>query len=421
VSGTTTRVFIARLSGVAVFDPNGDQVGRVRDFVVSLLTGSRPPRVLGVIVEVPPRRRIFLPIGRVRSFAASQVIVSGLVNLRRFEKRPSETLVLGELLDRAVTIRADGSRATIVDVAIEQSRTRDWDVTKLYVKKGGGFRRKGQSSVVGWDDVSGLHDTSDGTPQGADALLANIESLRPQDIADMLREVALARRIEIAGSLDDGRLAQVLGELGEDDAAEIISQLDVERAADVLEDMDPDDATDLVRQLPPAQRSTLLQRMEDDEAEDIMLLLRYPEDSAGGLMTTEPVIVGPDATVAEALARIRSVELPPSLAAQVYCVRPPLESPTGKYLGVAHFQALLREPPASLVSALVDSDLEPIGPRTPIGEVARYFATYNLVAVPVVDDSDHLLGAVTVDDLVDHMLPEDWRDEPHEGVSDGRP
>jgi Mg/Co/Ni transporter MgtE len=96
-------------------------------------------------------------------------------------------------------------------------------------------------------------------------------------------------------------------------------------------------------------------------------------------------------------------------------VRPPLESPTGQYLGAAHFQALLREPPASLVSAVVDSELEPIGPQTPLGDVARYFATYNLVAVPVVDDSDHLLGAVTVDDLVDHMLPEDWRDEDAEG------
>jgi Mg/Co/Ni transporter MgtE len=413
VSGTT-RVFVARLSGVPAFDPNGDQVGRVRDFVVTLLTGDAPPRVLGLLVEVPPRRRIFLPIGRVRSFSAHQVVVSGLVNLRRFEKRDAETLVIGELLDRQVTVTATGKKASVVDVAIEQDRTRDWDITKLYVKQGGGFRRKGQSFIVSWNDVTGLRDGTG--QQGTDAVLAKIETLRPQDLADMLQDLPLARRLEIADSLEDARLALMLGELNEDDAATILSHLDLERAADVLEEMSPDDAADLVAELPESQQAVLLGRMEDEEAEDIKLLLRYADDTAGGLMTTDPVILGPDATIAEALAHIRNTELSPSLAAQVYVVRPPLESPTGLYLGAAHFQALLREPPASLVSAVVDPDLEPIGPQTPLGEVARYFAVYNLVAVPVVDDNDHLLGAVTVDDLVDHMLPEDWRDEGREAA-----
>ena len=127
-------------------------------------------------------------------------------------------------------------------------------------------------------------------------------------------------------------------------------------------------------------------------------------------MTTEPVILPPDATVAEALARVRNPELSPSLAAQVYVVRPPMETPTGRFLGTCHFQRLLREPPSSLVSAVVDTSLEPIGPDTDITTVAWYFATYNLVALPVVDSDDHLLGSVTVDDLIDHMLPEDWRD-----------
>ena len=115
-------------------------------------------------------------------------------------------------------------------------------------------------------------------------------------------------------------------------------------------------------------------------------------------------------TVADALARVRDADLPPALAAQVYVVRPPFETPTGRYLGVAHFQRLLREPPSTLVSAVLDDSLEPIGPDAPLGQVTRYFATYNLVALPVVDEDDHLLGAVTVDDVIDHMLPENWRD-----------
>ncbi|MEK9665097.1 MAG: CBS domain-containing protein, partial [Candidatus Nanopelagicales bacterium] len=150
--------------------------------------------------------------------------------------------------------------------------------------------------------------------------------------------------------------------------------------------------------------------MEPDEADDIRRLLVYGDYTAGGMMTTEPIVLAPDATVAEALARVRAPELSPSLAAQVYVTRPPTDTPTGRYLGTCHLQRLLREPPSALVSGIVDTALEPISPETDVPTVARYFATYNLVALPVVDADDHLLGAVTVDDLIDHMLPKNWRD-----------
>lgn len=409
----STRVFVARLAGVSVFDPSGDQVGKVRDVVVTLLTGTRPPRVLGLIVEVPPRRRIFLPIGRVHSFDAKQVVVSGVVNLRRFEKRQSETLVLAELLDRTVRT-SDGTEAQIKDVAIERTRSNDWDISQLFVKRGGGFRRRAETLVVPWNGVTGLRQES--PTQGAEELLANLDGLKPADIAGMLQELPAGRRDQIAASMEDHRLAEVLEELPEDDQVEILSALDLERAADVLEEMEPDDATDLVSELDPQLAERLLQRMEAEDAADIRRLLRYEEDTAGGMMTTEPVILGPDATIADALARVRDVDLSPAVASQVYVVRPPLETPTGRYLGAAHFQALLREPPSTLVSSVVDQELEPLIPQTPLDRVARFFATYNLAAAPVVDDNDHLLGAVTVDDLVDHMLPEDWRD--HDGEPD---
>ena len=109
-----------------------------------------------------------------------------------------------------------------------------------------------------------------------------------------------------------------------------------------------------------------------------------------------------------ALARVRAPELTPALASQVYVCRPPSATPTGRYLGLAHIQRLLREPPSSLVSGALD-DLEPLRPETPLAEVTRYFATYNLVAAPVVDEQGHLVGAVSVDDVLDHILPTDWR------------
>jgi Mg/Co/Ni transporter MgtE len=182
----------------------------------------------------------------------------------------------------------------------------------------------------------------------------------------------------------------------------------------VLEEMDPDDAADVLAELPGVDRNRLLELMEPDEAEPVRQLLKYSEDTAGGIMTSEPVILTPDATIAEALARVRVPELTPALASQVYVCRPPAATPTGRYLGLAHIQRLLREPPSSLVSGVLD-DLEPLAPDTPLAEVTRYFATYNLVAAPVVDQQGHLVGAVSVDDVLDHLLPEDWRERARRG------
>ena len=151
--------------------------------------------------------------------------------------------------------------------------------------------------------------------------------------------------------------------------------------------------------------------MEPEEAEDVRRLMSYVEDTAGAMMTPEPVILGPDATVADALANVRNPDLTPALAALVYVCRQPLETPTGRFLGVAHIQRLLREPPSTLVAGVLDESMENLRPEATIDQVAAYLATYNLVAAPVVDDEGRLLGAVTVDDLLDHMLPENWRDQ----------
>jgi Mg/Co/Ni transporter MgtE len=426
MSGVPTRVFIARLAGIAVFDPNGDQVGRVRDVVVTLRIGHEPPRVLGLVVEVQPRRRIFLPMTRVTALDIGQVITTGLVNLRRFKQRPAETLVLSEMLDRKVTYAPPGGgeeKVTVLDVAMEQSRTRDWHVSKVFVRRGArGLRRRGETLVVDWDTVSGFSLQEEG--QGAANLLATFEKLRAADLASVLHDLSPKRRAEVAAALDDERLADVLEELPEDDQVEILGKLGSERAADVLEEMDPDDAADLLSELPEEEAERLLALMEPWEAEPVRRLLSYSENTAGGMMTTAPLILTPDATVADALAQARNPDLTPALASQVYVCRPPTETPTGRYLGIAHIQRLLREPPSTLVGGVVHTDVEPLQPEASLHAVTSHLAAYNLVAVPIVDPDDHLLGAVTVDDVLDHLLPDDWRDHPPDdaawgGVADG--
>ncbi|WP_112244134.1 magnesium transporter MgtE N-terminal domain-containing protein [Kribbella monticola] len=409
MSSSPSRVYIARLAGLPVYDPNGDQVGKVRDVVVMLRQGHQPPRVLGLVVEVFTRRRIFLPMTRVTSVDAGHVITTGLVNMRRFEQRATEVLVLAELLDRKVTIRETGATAVVFDLAMEQWRTRDWVLSKVAVTEGAKrFRRRGQSHVLDWADVSDLGQAEEG--QGATHILAAFESMKPADLAGVLHELSPKRRKEIAAALDDERLADVLEELPEDDQVEILAGLDTERAADVLEEMSPDDAADLIADLPTETAERLLTLMEPDEAEDVRRLLTYEERTAGGLMTSEPVILPADATIADALAHVRNAELSPALAAMVYVCRPPLETPTGRFIGIGHIQRLLREPPSALVSVALDTDLDGLRADDSLHTVSKYLATYNLVAAPVLDDEGRLLGAVTVDDVLDHLLPSDWRE-----------
>ncbi len=423
MSGAPTKIFVARLSRLAVFDPLGDQVGRVRDVVVTFRVGRMPALVAGLVVEVPGRRRVFLPMTRVTSLDAGQVIMTGVVNFRRFEQRPSETLVLAELLDRRVRLRADadaggpdgGAEVVVEDVAMTQQRTRDWVLSKVFVRRPdprrrlpGPLRRRGESLVVDHDQVLGLSRGS--AAQGAANLLATFASLKPADVADVLHDLSAKRRVEVAAALDDEKLADVLEELPEDDQVEILTQLATQRAADVLEAMQPDDAADLLAELPAGTAEQLLQLMEPQEAAPLRRLLAYDDDTAGGLMTTDPVILAPDDTIAKALAVVRRVELSPVLAASVFVCRPPLETPTGRFLGLVHIQRLLREPPQTAVGAIIDSAIDALPPSATLGQVTRLLATYNLVGVPIVDENGHLLGAVTVDDVLDHILPDDWRE-----------
>ncbi|MEV0998428.1 CBS domain-containing protein [Nonomuraea sp. NPDC050202] len=395
------KIFVARLPGTPVFDPAGDQIGRVRDVVVGLRIGRRP-RVHGFVVEVQPRRRVFMPITRVRRIEAGSVVFTGRLNMRRFEQRASETLVIGQMLD--LTVRVGDEPMTVYDVGMEELKPSNWEITKVAVYKG----RRREPRTVDWGEVSGF-DTLQ-KDQGAAGLIAAFESLRAADMASALHDLPTKRRIEIARALHDDRLADVLEELPPDDQIGILGTLEPERAADVLEEMGPDDAADLLHDLPEEQAAELLALMEPGEAAPVRRLLTYPETSAGGVMTNEPVILPPTATVAEALAHIRQQDLTPAVACQVYVTRPPTETPTGKYLGVTHFQRLLREPPSTLLGSVLDPSIDPIRPDFTLRQVTYYLANYNLVAAPVVDELGRLVGAVTVDDVLDHMLPEDWRE-----------
>ena len=400
---------MARLIGTSVFDPLGDEVGKVHDVVV-LLQMRGEPRAVGFVIEGSSRRRVFLPLSRITAIEPGAVITTGLMNIRRFTQRHVETLVVGELLDRVVTMRDGSGNVTVRDVAIERDRGMDWKVTRLFVQRASsgplGLRR-GETFTVRPDEVSGLAASAD--QQGATALLATLEDLKAADLADVMRDLPQDSQMRVAAELTDERLADVLEELGNEDAVALLSRLEAGRAAHVLDAMQPDDAADLVADLPQLKAAELLGLMEPEEAEDVRRLMAYDEYTAGGLMTTEPIILPPESTVATFLAQSRKAEIPPALAAVGFVCRPPLESPTGKFVGMIHFQRALRERPQRMVGSIVDTDVDSVRPEDSIGTVTRLLATYNLTALPVLDDAGRLLGAVSVDDVLDHLMPDDWR------------
>src|SRR3984957_14869243 len=362
---SVNRVYVARLARMLVLGPLGENFGRVRDVVISISIVRQQPRVLGLVVDLATRRSIFIPMLRVASIEPNAVTLStGSVSLRHFEQRPGEVLALGQVLDTQVKINDPalpelaGRDVVITDLGIEQSRTRDWLVTRIAVRTQRRLGRRGPAHVVDWQNVQGLTPSALAMPGQAVAQLLNqFEGRRAVDVADTIRGLPPKRRLEVFKALSDNRLADILQELPESEQADALSQLGTERAADLLDEMDPDDAADLLGVLNPTDAELLLTRMDPGDSAPVRRLLKYSPDTAGGLMTSDPVVLTADTTVAEALALVRDPDLTPALSSMGFVARPPTAPPTGHYLGCVPLQRLLREPPSELVGGIVDSDL----------------------------------------------------------------
>jgi CBS domain-containing protein len=407
-----TRIFLAKLAGTPVFDPNGDRVGKVRDAVATEPAKSSNPRIIGFVVEVPQRRRILIPATRITSIEDGGMITTGALNIRRYQARQGEVALLEELLDREVQLRGSREQVIVEDLGVELTSVGDWRLTLAHVKKRERGLRRNTFSTLAWSEIE--YESRIVAPISSNS--DEMNDLTAQEVAAALSELEIDERTEIAASLDDDKLADVLEEMDDADRVELVTNLEEERIADVLGEMAPDDAADVLKEVGSETAEELLNLMEETDAEDVRRLMTYEDYSAGGMMTTDPVILDSDATVADALAAVRRKELAPALAAQVFICRSPLETPTGRLLGIVHLQRLLREPPAMRLGLVVESASTALSPDTGLNEVVKQLANYNLIAIPVVDENDRLLGAVTVDDVLDHLLPENWRNKEKGGV-----
>jgi CBS domain-containing protein len=389
------QVFTSRLKGRSLLDSGGLAIGRVSDVVLLSAVGDEPPHALGLVVALR-RRSIFVGFGRIGELSIDGAhLLGGTVDLDPFTRRTGEMLA-SELYGRHT------AAGTVADVAIGRSDPRPgWEVTTVAVRRG---RLPGRGpEIVPWQECRELFEAGPLAEQ-----LTSLREMEPADLAAEVGRMPAARRGQLAAALDDEELADLLEELPEKDQVRLLDSLEIERSADVVEEMQPDDAADLLAEMPAEQRERLLHAMRAVQADELRRLLRYDAATAGGLMTSQPLVFTPDTPVAEVLARVRDKAQPAPLAAQVYVCQPPTMTPTGRYLGNVGFQRLLRRPPSILIGECVEARVF-VRPDLPERELAARLAAYNLIGVAVCDSDGRLLGAVTVDDVLDRLLPADWR------------
>ncbi len=392
-------VYASRITRLPLVSADGSDVGHVVDVVLDL--GGRPPRVVGFVVGGVQRRRVFVGAGRIGEIESRGLrLRRGTINLKQFSLREGEALAAGELFGRRI-----GDRR-VVDVGLTPApEPFAWEVATVAVtaRRVPGLRRTPE--VIDWSEAGELF----AEQRTVDRQAATLGGMHPAEMASAIRRLPLSRRRVLAEALEDERLADLLEELPEDEQVRLIEGLDPERVGRVLDEMEADDAADLLGEMPATERAELLAQMDPEEAEAVRRLLNYQPDTAGGLMTPEPIILPPTATVADALARLRDPDLSVPLAAQVFVCSPTLESPTGRFIGTVGFQRLLREAASKPIGRCIDEELASAPADTSDREVAGQLAAYNVVAIPVVDDAGRLVGAVTIDDVLDRVLPPGWR------------
>jgi CBS domain-containing protein len=408
-------LYLSQAIGRPVLDANGEPLGKVQDLIVAV--GERYPPVTGLVVETD-RRRIFLPWSQVARFDASGARLSGAtIDITPFAQRPNEIGLRADLLDKQIVdidgrkvVRVNDLRLDDVDgrlrlVAVDVGASgllRRLGIEGAYRILARNLRLPTPERYIDWEDVDPV-ETSIASIR-LRVPHAGLTELHPADLATIIDQLAPKDRAGVLAALDDEAVADAIEEMEPETQVEVLEGLAPERAADILEEMSPDDAADLVADLSDETRHELMALMERDEAEELGGLLAYPEDTAGGMMTTEFVAVPADLTAGATIERLRELEPDAETIYYVYVV-----DGDGRLVGVLSLRDLIVAPPSTPIGEVMIEEPVAVDVTADRDDVAGIVARYNLLAVPVVDRDRRLVGIVTVDDAIDTILPASWR------------
>jgi len=404
-------LYLSQVLGRPIRDLEGERVATIKDVIVRLGADDHPP-VTGLVARYR-RRDFFLSRWRVSELNQQGVrLNSDILDLRPFLRREGEVLLARDVLDKQL-IDVDGKRVVRVnDVQIIETSS-DWRVTGADVSLQGLWRRLAPKGFVGAGRPVEVLDWADVGYLATDAATVQLKSssdklsrLHPVEIARLAEALSYHHGSEVVESLDDETAAETLEEMPAEHQARILGDMDEERAADILEWMSPDEAADVLGDLPEEKAEELLGLMEGEEQADVAELLPYEDDTAGGLMTTEFVSLPRELTVGEALARLRDMAETPNMIYYLYVVE---AENSWRLCGVIALRSLILAEPSMPLEEVMRTEFQKATPDEPANGVAQRIAEYNLLALPVVDDSEEILGIITVDDAMEILLPKDWR------------
>ena len=404
-------LYLSQVLGRPIRDLEGESVATVKD-VITRLGEEDHPQVTGLVARYR-RRDFFVPRWRITEISESGVrLNSDILDLRPFERREGEVLLARNVLDKQL-IDVDGKRVVRVNDVQLIGAESAWRVTGADVSLQGLWRRLAPAGFVGtrrpvevidWSDVGYLA-TNEATVQLKSAR-GKLARLHPVEIARLAEALSYHHGSEVVESLDDETAAETLEEMPTAQQARIIGDMDEERAADILEWMSPDEAADVLGDLPEEKAEELLGLMEGEEQADVVELLPYEDDTAGGLMTTEFVTLPRELTVGAALARLRDMAETPNMIYYLYVVE---AEESWKLIGVIALRSLILADPSAPLAAVMRTEFQSAHADEPARDVAQRIAEYNLLALPVIDQTGDILGIITVDDAMEILLPKNWR------------
>jgi CBS domain-containing protein len=408
--GTGTELMaLSELVGLPIVERQGEQIARVKDVVARLQEGTYP--VVTGLVSRAGGRDFYIPIERVAEIALRHVrLVSGTVDVGRFQRRDGELLLSKDVLDRQV-IDVRGTRVVRVNDLYLTVAPDGYRVAALDTGGGAILRRLlpgamrdrfASRALTDWRDVEYLMSDTPAVRLKAGHL--QLRKLRPQQLARIVSDLSKQEGAEVLASLDEEHAADTLEELSTEQQAQLLSAMPVEQAADLIEEMEPDDAADVLAHVPASRAEELLDEMDRPESEAVRRLLEYDADTAGGIMTTNILQIGPDQPITDALGVYQTQEDAPDFAYYFFVV-----DDTGLLTGVLSMRQVLIAPEGTLVRDVMARDPVTVDPEDEPQHVAETIAEYNLLAIPVVDEGQHFLGAITVDDVLALLLKESWR------------
>ena len=411
-AGEVRTIHLSELLKRPITDGGGQSLGRLSDVVVRL-RGSELPLVIGGVVSVAGRE-VFVPLDQVSSFDGEVLqLSSAKIDLRHFERRPGEVLLRADVLGHRLIDVETAHLIKAADLELEE-RDGEWVLTGVDTQR----RRGWLSGLFGRDDAEPeqhsfrewaafeplIGHASSATLRGP---FARIRRLKPAQIADLLEDASKEEETEILGHVhaDPELEADVFEELEEDLATRLLGARTDAEIAEVLSRMRADDAADTVAELPQARRQPVLDLLPPGQRTKVLTLMGFNPTSAGGLMGVDFLALAPSTRVSAALAAVgQSETLQPEALTSVHAV-----DEDGYLRGVAHLVTLLQADPDAALADVSDDDPVRVGADTDVVDVAVLMSDYNLITVPVVDERRHMIGIITVDDVLEVTLPSDWR------------